>query len=125
MHNSCLEMPQLDMFGNETEMHLQKVLDQMGQEIQEMVQRSEVLGEQGDVDGAQAAATQAEAIKVRNCWTAHKGSLTACRKQGVDHSACILWLISAFLQARRATFEEEALETAKANVNRYGEQVGR
>ncbi|CAK0773646.1 hypothetical protein CVIRNUC_004087 [Coccomyxa viridis] len=65
----------------------QKVLDQMGHEIQEMVQRSEVLGEQGDVDGAQAAATQAEAIK-----------------------------------ARRATFEEEALETAKANVNRYGEQ---
>ena len=28
-------------------------------------------------------------------------------------------------QARRATLEEEALETAKANVNRYGEQVGR
>lgn len=44
---------------------MQKVLDQMGQEIQEMLKRSEVLGEQGDVDGSQAAATQAEAIKVR------------------------------------------------------------
>ena len=50
-------------------MTLQKVLGQMGHEIQEMVQRSEVLGEQGDVDGAQAAATQAEAIKVRDRWT--------------------------------------------------------
>ena len=50
-------------------MPMQKVLDQMGHEIQEMVQRSEVLGEQGDVDGAQAAATQAEAIKVHGCWT--------------------------------------------------------
>ena len=46
-------------------MMLQKVLDQMGQEIQEMLRRSEVLGEQGDIDGSQAAATQAEAIKVR------------------------------------------------------------
>lgn len=44
---------------------MQKVLDQMGQETQEMLKRSEVLGEQGDVDGSQAAATQAEAIKVR------------------------------------------------------------
>ncbi len=44
---------------------MQKALDQMGQEIQEMLKRSEVLGEQGDVDGSQAAATQAEAIKVR------------------------------------------------------------
>ena len=42
----------------------QKVLDQMNQEIQEMLRRSEVLGEQGDIDGSQAAATQAEAIKV-------------------------------------------------------------
>ena len=104
---------------------LQKTLDQMGHEIQEMVQRSEVLGEQGDVDGAQAAATQAEAIKVHDCWTAHKRPLTNCRKQQVDYADCILLLISTFLQARRATFEEEALETAKANVNRYGEQVGR
>ena len=46
-------------------LRMQKVLDQMGQEIQEMLKRSEVLGEQGDVDGSQAAATQAEAIKVR------------------------------------------------------------
>ena len=53
-------------------MPLQKVLDQMGHEIQEMVQRSEVLGEQGDVDGAQAAATQAEAIKVHYRWTVSK-----------------------------------------------------
>ena len=45
---------------------MQKLLDQMGQEIQEMLKRSEVLGEQGDVDGSQAAATQAEAIKVRS-----------------------------------------------------------
>ncbi|CAL5218741.1 g457 [Coccomyxa viridis] len=65
----------------------QKVLDRMGQEMQEMLRRSEVLGEQGDVDGSQAAATQAEAIK-----------------------------------ARRKELEEEALETAKANINRYGEQ---
>ncbi len=43
---------------------MQKLLDQMGQEMQEMLRRSEVLGEQGDIDGSQAAATQAEAIKV-------------------------------------------------------------
>ena len=30
---------------------------------------------------------------------------------------------NCWLQARRTVFEEEALETAKANVNRYGEQV--
>ncbi len=43
---------------------VQKLLDQMGQEIQEMLKRSEVLGEQGDIDGSQAAATHAEAVKV-------------------------------------------------------------
>lgn len=35
----------------------------MAAELQEMLTRSEVLGEEGDVDGSQAAATQAEAIK--------------------------------------------------------------
>ena len=43
---------------------VQKLLDQMGQEMQEMLKRSEVLGEQGDIDGSQAAATHAEAVKV-------------------------------------------------------------
>jgi hypothetical protein len=42
----------------------QKQLDTMADELQEMLTRSQVLGEQGDVDGAQAAAIQAEAIKV-------------------------------------------------------------
>ena len=66
-------------------MLLQKVLDQMGHEIQEMVQRSEVLGEQGDVDGAQAAATQAEAIKVYYCWTVSRPR-TNCRQQHIDYT---------------------------------------
>lgn len=43
--------------------HVQKQLDDMAAELQEMLTRSEVLGEEGDVDGSQAAATQAEAIK--------------------------------------------------------------
>ncbi|KAK9916020.1 hypothetical protein WJX75_007379 [Coccomyxa subellipsoidea] len=43
----------------------QKQLDDMAAELQEMLTRSEVLGEEGDVDGSQAAATQAEAIKAR------------------------------------------------------------
>lgn len=43
---------------------LQKQLDAMADELQEMLTRSQFLGEQGDVDGAQAAAIQAEAIKV-------------------------------------------------------------
>lgn len=30
---------------------------------------------------------------------------------------------SCSLQARRVTFEEEAMEKAKANINKYGEQV--
>ena len=42
------------------------MLDDMADELQEALARSEVLGEQGDVDGSQAAATQAEAIKVRS-----------------------------------------------------------
>ena len=71
-------------------MPLQKVLDQMGHEIQEMVQRSEVLGEQGDVDGAQAAATQAEAIKVHCRWTVSRRPLTNCRQQQIDRTDFIL-----------------------------------
>lgn len=42
---------------------MQLKLDELAAELQEMLTRSEVLGEQGDVDGSQAAATQAEAIK--------------------------------------------------------------
>ena len=42
----------------------QKLLDDMADELQELLTRSEVLGEQGDVDGSQAAAAQAEAVKV-------------------------------------------------------------
>ena len=42
----------------------QKMLDDMADELQELLTRSEVLGEQGDVDGSQAAAAQAEAVKV-------------------------------------------------------------
>ncbi len=44
-------------------LHMQRTLDEMAAELQEMLTRSEVLGEEGDVDGSQAAATQAEAIK--------------------------------------------------------------
>lgn len=44
---------------------MQLKLDELAAELQEMLTRSEVLGEQGDVDGSQAAATQAEAIKAR------------------------------------------------------------
>lgn len=40
------------------------MLDDMADELQELLTRSEVLGEQGDVDGSQAAAAQAEAVKV-------------------------------------------------------------
>ena len=89
----------------------------MGQEIQEMLRRSEVLGEQGDIDGSQAAATQAEAIKV--------GLILCCSDSLPDPSDHIgpLSTNGLLLQARRTVFEEEALETAKANVNRYGEQV--
>ena len=43
---------------------MQKLLDDMADELQELLTRSEVLGEQGDVDGSQVAAAQAEAIKV-------------------------------------------------------------
>ena len=50
--------------AKQCDLTMQKLLDQMGQEMQEMLKRSEVLGEQGDIDGSQAAATQAEAIKV-------------------------------------------------------------
>ena len=45
----------------------QQVLDDMADELQEQLTRSEVLGEQGDVDGSQAAASLAEAIKVLCC----------------------------------------------------------
>lgn len=45
--------------------HMQKQLDDMAAELQEMLTKSEVLGEEGDVDASQAAATQAEAIKAR------------------------------------------------------------
>ena len=41
------------------------MLDDMADELQEQLTRSEVLGEQGDVDGSQAAASLAEAIKVQ------------------------------------------------------------
>jgi hypothetical protein len=44
-------------------MCLQKKLDAMADELQELLTRSQVLGEQGDVDGAHAAAIQADAIK--------------------------------------------------------------
>jgi hypothetical protein len=35
------------------------------EQIQEVVVKSEVLAEQGDIDGAQAATLEAEALKVR------------------------------------------------------------
>ncbi len=82
-----------------------------------MLRRSEVLGEQGDVDGSQAAATQAEAIKVSlTCFCSNSLRLLLSE---VDASSIYL----SCLQARRKELEEEALETAKANINRYGEQV--
>lgn len=59
---------------------MQKLLDQMGQEIQEMLKRAEVLGEQGDVDGSEAAATQAEAIKVRPSISCYK-----CKCNTIKH----------------------------------------
>ena len=39
-------------------------LTEMNDELTELLTKSEVLGEQGDVDGAQAAASQAEALRV-------------------------------------------------------------
>ena len=42
----------------------------MEDELKEQLARSEVLGEQGDVDGSQAAASLAEAIKARS-WAFH------------------------------------------------------
>lgn len=42
----------------------------MNDELTELLTKSEVLGEQGDVDGAQAAASQAEALRVKpRPWT--------------------------------------------------------
>jgi hypothetical protein len=37
----------------------------MNDELQELLTKSEVLGEQGDVDGAQAAAAQVDGLRVR------------------------------------------------------------
>ncbi|PRW39225.1 Luc7 3 [Chlorella sorokiniana] len=43
----------------------QQRLDNMGQQISELVARAAMLGEQGDIDGAQAAAAEAERLKVQ------------------------------------------------------------
>ena len=45
---------------------VQTRLAEMNDELQELLTKSEVLGEQGDVDGAQAAAAQAEQLRVRD-----------------------------------------------------------
>ena len=45
-------------------MPAQTRLTEMNDELTELLTKSEVLGEQGDVDGAQAAASQAEALRV-------------------------------------------------------------
>ena len=43
----------------------QAKLAEMNDELQELLTKSEVLGEQGDVDDAQAAAAQADGLRVR------------------------------------------------------------
>ena len=49
---------------------MQTRLAEMNDELQELLTKSEVLGEQGDVDGAQAAAAQAEQLRVRDTFIA-------------------------------------------------------
>ena len=50
--------------GEEAAALSQTRLTEMNDELTELLTKSEVLGEQGDVDGAQAAASQAEALRV-------------------------------------------------------------
>ena len=122
----------------------QKLLDDMADELQELLTRSEVLGEQGDVDGSQAAAAQAEAVKVgqggsklcmpRWCmrlWTmvvkSHSMRRLKCMSWSSKHHAwpahmqmLCAWWCSASLWCRTWSLTYCALHTAGAEGESRG-----
>ena len=57
----------------------------MGTRITELLASSQTAGEQGNVDAAQAAAAQADVVKVH----AAAGCMLACGDCNADHSICI------------------------------------